>query len=107
MKNPFFWQNLNPAGLPPGFLDTYKNTSLGAAPTVQVSALMVPFPQFSTSLFSNTEPIGTSNYNSLAVRLEKRISGGGALIKGLSLLTSFTWSRTMAAPSLFPVLGFC
>ena len=97
VKNPFFWQNLNPAGLPAGFLDSYKNTSLGAAASVQVSALMVPFPQFSTSLFSNTEPIGSSNYNSLAVRLEKRISGGGALIKGLSLLTSFTWSRTMAA----------
>jgi hypothetical protein len=97
VRNPFFWQNLNPASLPAGFLDSYKSTTLGAAASVQVSALMVPFPHFSTSLFSNTEPIGSSNYNSLAVRLEKRISGGGALIKGLSLLTSFTWSRTMAA----------
>jgi hypothetical protein len=58
---------------------------------------MIPFPLFNNSLFSNTEPIGSSNYNSLAVRLEKRISGGGALIRGLSVLTSFTWSRTMAA----------
>ena len=97
VRNPFFWQNLNPAGLPPGFLDSYKNTSLGAASAVQVSALMIPFPLFNNSLFSNTEPIGSSNYNSLAVRLEKRISGGGPLIKGLSVLTSFTWSRTMAA----------
>jgi hypothetical protein len=35
VKNPFFWQNLNPAGLPAGFLDSYKNTSLGAAASVQ------------------------------------------------------------------------
>lgn len=97
VRNPFFWQNLNPAGLPPGFLDTYKNTSLGAAPSVQVSALMVPFPHFSTSLFSNTEPVGTSDYNALHMRLEKRISGGGALTRNLSLLTSFTWSRAMAS----------
>jgi len=48
-------------------------------------------------LFSNTEPVGSSNYNSLIVKLDKRLSGGGALIKGLSLLTSFTYSRDMGA----------
>jgi hypothetical protein len=72
-------------------------SSLGSQRNVRVKMLMTPFPQFWNSLFSNTEPVGYSNYNSLAVKLEKRISGGGALINGLSLLTSFTYSRTMAA----------
>jgi hypothetical protein len=31
--------------------------------------------------------------------LEKRLQGQGALIKGLSFLTSFTWSKTMTANS--------
>jgi hypothetical protein len=59
--------------------------------------LMTPFPQFWNSLFSNTEPVGSSNYNSLVVKLDKRLSGGGALIKGLSILGSFTYSRDMGA----------
>src|SRR5262245_20051447 len=84
VPNPFF------GVLPPA-------SSLGSQRNVRVKMLMTAFPQFWNSLFSNTEPVGYSNYNSLAMKLEKRISGGGALINGLSLITSFTYSKTMAA----------
>jgi hypothetical protein len=62
--------------------------------------LLTQFPHFWNFLFSNTEPIGTSNYNSLAVKMEKRLRGGGILTRGLSFLASFTWSKTMAANGL-------
>jgi hypothetical protein len=97
VPNPFYFGNLNLTGLPAAFVASYKASPLGAPQTVRVKMLMTPFPHFWNSLFSNTEPVGYSNYNSLIVKLDKRISGGGALIKGLSLLTSFTYSRDMGA----------
>jgi Carboxypeptidase regulatory-like domain/TonB-dependent Receptor Plug Domain len=97
VPNPFFWGNLNLTGLPPAFVASYKASPLGTPQNVRVKMLMTAFPHFWNSLFSNTEPVGSSNYNSLIVKLDKRISGGGALTKGLSLLTSFTYSRDMGA----------
>jgi hypothetical protein len=97
VPNPFFFGNLNLTGLPPAFIASYKASPLGTPQTVRVKMLMTAFPQFWNSLFSNTEPVGSSNYNSMIVKLDKRISGGGALIKGLSILTSFTYSRDMGA----------
>ena len=97
VPNPFYFGNLNLTGLPPAFVASYKASPLGVPQTVRVKMLMTPFPQFWNSLFSNTEPVGSSNYNSLVVKLDKRLSGGGALLKGLSLLGSFTYSRDMGA----------
>ncbi|OLD28067.1 MAG: hypothetical protein AUJ04_02445 [Acidobacteria bacterium 13_1_40CM_3_55_6] len=97
VPNPFYFGNLNLTGLPAAFVASYKASPLGVPQTVRVKMLMTPFPQFWNSLFSNTEPVGSSNYNSMVVKLDKRLSGGGALIKGLSLLGSFTYSRDMGA----------
>ncbi len=98
VPNPFYFGNLNLTGLPAAFVASYKASSIGSLQNVPVKLLMVPFPEFFGNLFSNTEPVGYSNYNSMAVKAEKRLSStGGPLIKGLSFLTSFTWSKTMAA----------
>ena len=67
--------------------------SLGQNPTIQARYLKVPYPAFDGNIYDYTYPGGYSNYNSLLAKLEKRVSGNGALIKGLSFLTSFTWSR--------------
>lgn len=74
-------------------------STLGSSKTIRAFLLMEPFPQFNGTVFSNTEPVGYSDYNSLQVKLNKRVTGGGALIRGLSFLTSFTWSKTMIATS--------
>jgi Carboxypeptidase regulatory-like domain len=97
VPNPFFWQTLNLTGLPPAFVASYKASPLGSRQNVPVKMLLTAFPHFWNSLFSNTEPVGSSNYNSLIVKAEKRLSGGGALAKGLSFLASFTYSRDMGA----------
>jgi hypothetical protein len=72
-----------------------KTVSLGQNPTVQAKTLMVPYPIYNGSVYVYTDPRGYSNYNSMIAKLEKRLSGGGALSKGLSFLTSFTWSKVM------------
>jgi hypothetical protein len=87
VKNPFF-------GVAPA------SSTLGRSATAQAWVLMEAFPQFNQTLFSNTEPVGYSDYNSMQVKLNKRLQGGGALVKGLSFLTSFTWSKNMVANSL-------
>jgi hypothetical protein len=71
VANPF-------AGLIPG-------TSLNGA-TVQVQTLLQPFPQFGRiNLQQNSG--GSSYFDSLNVRLEKRYS------RGLSFLANYTWSK--------------
>jgi hypothetical protein len=75
------------------------SSTLGASKTIRAYLLAEPFPQFNGVVFSNTEPVGFSDYNSLQVKVNKRVTGGGALIRGLSFFTGFTWSKTMIATS--------
>ena len=84
MPNPFY-------GVLPNTVDE------GANPTIQARMLMVPYPQFNGNLYSYDDASGYSNYNSLQMKLEKRISGSNVLIKGLSILGSFTWSKLNSA----------
>ncbi len=74
-----------------------SSTSLAANPTIQAKYLKVPYPAFDGNIYDYTFPGGFSNYNSMLLKLEKRISGGGMLTKGLSFLSSFTWSRLISA----------
>jgi hypothetical protein len=84
VSNPFY-----------GVLPT--NVSLGATPTIQARYLKVPYPAFDGNIYDYTYPGGYSNYNSMLGKLEKRVSGTGALTKGLSFLMSFTWSHLNSA----------
>jgi hypothetical protein len=58
----------------------------GATTTLQ--QLLRPYPQF-TGVNETNIPIGTSWYNSMQVRLEKRLT------HGLNVLVSYTFSKTM------------
>jgi hypothetical protein len=91
VQNPFF-QHMPPNAA----TSTLNNSKL-----VTAWVLMGAFPQFNQTLFSNTEPVGWGDYNSMQMKINKRFtSGEGFLVNGLSFLTSFTWSKTMVANSL-------
>lgn len=91
----------------PGYLDQQvnnpfygvlpKNVAMGQNPTIQAKYLMVPYPQYDGSLYVYTYAVGFSNYNSMIAKLDKRFNGTGLLSKGLSFLSSFTWSKLMDA----------
>lgn len=66
------------------------NTPLGAQSTVQRRALMLPYPQF-TTLTKRGISTGESWYNSLQLRIERRLQ------HGLSFLASLTVSKNMEA----------
>ncbi len=72
------------------------NTTLGSSPTVAARRLMVPYPEF-TIVYDYADPQGYSNYSSMQAKLEKRLTNSNVLAKGLSVLASFTWSKTMSA----------
>lgn len=86
--------------VPNPFYGVISNTlALGANPTIAAKYLMVPYPQYDGSLSVTDNSQGYDNYNGLLLKAEKRLSGGGALSNGLSLISSFTWSKAMAATS--------
>src|SRR5262249_25050758 len=77
---------------------TSAAASLNTATTVVAWSMMAQFPQFNQTLFSNTEPIGWGDYNSLQTKFNKRFQqGNGMLSRGLSFLGSFTWAKNMVA----------
>ncbi|MFN2974238.1 TonB-dependent receptor [Terriglobus aquaticus] len=74
-----------------------NTTFLGQNQTVAARYLMVPYPQYGGDLYEYTNPQGYSNYNSLQVKAEKRLSGNGSRLGGVSVLASFTFSKLMSA----------
>ncbi|WP_419805085.1 carboxypeptidase regulatory-like domain-containing protein [Terriglobus sp.] len=74
-----------------------STTFLGQNRTVAARYLMVPYPQYAGSLYFYTNAQGYSNYHSLQTKAEKRLSGEGSHLGGLSLLASFTFSKLMSA----------
>ncbi len=82
------------AQVPNPFYGVLPVTSdLGSSQTISQAQLLVPYPQFN-GLFDYNVPIGSSTYNALQAKLEKRLTGGRALSSGLSVLASFTYSRS-------------
>jgi Carboxypeptidase regulatory-like domain/TonB dependent receptor len=59
-----------------------------SAPTVKALQLQLPFSQF-TSFSGDPMAVANSTYHALQVKLEKRFS------KGLSLLASYVWSKSI------------
>ena len=81
---------LNQAQPNPFYKVLPSNTSRGAAATTQRRNLLVPYPQF-TSITEVAQSLGKSWYNSMQLKVEKRMS------HGLSLLASYTVSKNMEA----------
>jgi hypothetical protein len=95
VQNPFY----SPPGTP--HMGTNQLASvLAQSKTVPAYILMEPFPQFDGAFSSNTEPAGWSDYNSMQVQLRKRVESGPAWLKGITLLTAFTWQKNMTYTSL-------
>ena len=80
-----------------GILPALSSLGNPSATTIRRYLLLLPFPQFNGSTFSNTEPNGYSTYNAMQLKAQKRLSGSGAAIRGLSFLLSFTWSKAIRA----------
>ncbi len=74
-----------------------SQTYLGSNPRIPIRYLMVNYPQFGGDLYSYTNPQGYSNYHSLLLSAEKRLSGSNTRIGGVSVLGSFTWAKLMSA----------
>jgi hypothetical protein len=83
---------LNTAVTNPFYGVLAPNTTQGAQPTIQQRNLMVAYPQYS-GVTRNANNLGSSWYNALQMRLERRFSNG------LSFLLSYTDSKTMEALS--------
>ena len=60
-----------------------------AQPTVQYGQLLRPYPEWQTVSLDG-EAVGNSEYEALQISFTKRFS------KGLSLIGSYTWSKTMS-----------
>ena len=77
------------ASLKNPFLGLFPATSaLGQASTVSQRQLWLQYPQF-TSVNENGANTGTSTYNALQVKIEKRLS------HGLSFITTYSFSKLM------------
>lgn len=80
------------------FYGVLPNTvDMGRNPTVAAKHLMIPYPQFNGQVFIWTHADGSTDYNSMVAKAEKRMTNGGMLSRGLSFLSSFTWAKLMKA----------
>ncbi len=82
--------NINsPAAIAAGVKSPYPNFSNDLGGNATVAHALSPFPQYS-NVYNNFDMSGAASYKSLQFSLEKRFSNG------LSFLTSYTLSRTLA-----------
>jgi hypothetical protein len=74
------------------FLGLIPGTSLGTSSTIAVSTLLQPYPEYS-SVTEQLIPGGSSNFNALLVRVEKRMDNG------LQFNFNYEHSRNLGAQS--------
>ena len=69
----------------------YGSISTGAlsGPEVPQLQLLLPFPQFTTTMDSDERPVADSIYNAFQLRVEKRFS------RGLQFLATYTFSKSI------------
>ena len=88
---------LNPSYFPLGSALTqsvanplYGNGGVGSVgtPTISALQLLLPYPQYTSLTLANSDA-GSARYYSFYIRAQRRFSNG------LSLLASYTWSRSM------------
>jgi Carboxypeptidase regulatory-like domain len=60
-----------------------------AAPTISYGQLLTAYPEY-TGLYDAGAPYGSSSYESLQIKLEKRFGAGG------TLLAAYTWSKLIS-----------
>ncbi len=81
--------NLLNSKVPNPFYGVIANsTSVLSQPTVALSQLLLPFPQF-TGVMESSLPLGRTHYNSFQLMANKRFS------KGLTLSFAYTFSKLM------------
>ncbi len=82
--------NINdPVAVAAGVRSPYPNYANDLGGSATVAHTLSPFPQYS-NVYNNFDLSGAANYSGLQASLEKRFSNG------LSFLTSYTLSKTMA-----------
>jgi hypothetical protein len=87
----------NLAGNTAGVATPYPGIFTDFSPTVTVQQALRPFPQYQYIYTDVLQNIGQASYHSLQATLERRFSAG------LSLQTSFTWSKILTdADSILP-----
>lgn len=87
------WYNSNVVNPFYGVLPS--NTSLGSSHTIQAAKLLEPYPEFNL-VGDYTMPIGRVWYDSLQVKLDKRLYGS---TRGLSFQVAYTYSKDMQSDS--------
>jgi hypothetical protein len=70
------------------FIGLMPGSSLNTATTVQQQQLLLPYPQYTAATLSNN-PNGSSMYESMTARLEKRLS------HGVRFMANYTWSKKL------------
>ncbi len=79
----------SPAVVAAGFKSPYPNFVNDFGSSATLAQALAPFPQYA-NVYNNYDLTGAANYNGLQASVEKRFSNG------LSFLTSYTLSRTLA-----------
>jgi hypothetical protein len=93
VPNPFYglFQTGNPA--------IQNVTALNTSPTIQLLNLLTPYPQYGGYEIANPG-WSSSNYQSLQMKLEKRMKGSGTLLVG------YTLSKTLASGDIETLTGW-
>ncbi len=81
VNNPYY---INASAATNNSLNGYPPTGVVASRTISLAQSQLPFPQFTSITVSQSN--GYSNYNSLAVKVQKRLA------TGLTVLGTYTWA---------------